>query len=99
MSEIKLPLIDWFDYKNVFTGSLGTDPKTGCLNKTTFNYSVKKRKNDDGETFLIADHYLQPSIMSGEPKSEKITFTTEATAEGIKQTEKWLSDEAHKCNF
>lgn len=41
MNLIKLPSINWFNFGNVFTGSIGTKPEKGCLNSTTFDFKVK----------------------------------------------------------
>ncbi len=44
---LDLPHYSWFFNKqgnyvttNVYTGSLGTDPKSGCVNRTTFFYKI-----------------------------------------------------------
>ena len=39
--DVKLPLLDWFLAGNDYSGSLGTDPNSGCLNITTLKYKVK----------------------------------------------------------
>lgn len=41
MKLIKLPSLNWFNFGNVFTGSIGTEPEKGCLNSTTFDFKVK----------------------------------------------------------
>ena len=42
MKLIEFPSLKWFNFGNVFTGSIGTEPEKGCLNSTTFNFKVKK---------------------------------------------------------
>lgn len=41
MELIEFPSLKWFNFGNVFTGSIGTEPEKGCLNSTTFNFKVK----------------------------------------------------------
>ena len=41
MFDIKLPTLNWFMFKNVYTGSLRTDPTKPMLMCTTFNYKVR----------------------------------------------------------
>ncbi len=41
MFDIKLPTLNWFMFKNIYTGSLRTDPTKPILMCTTFNYKVK----------------------------------------------------------
>ena len=41
MKLIELPSLKWFNFGNIFTGSIGAEPGKGCLNSTTFNYKVK----------------------------------------------------------
>lgn len=42
MKPIVLSTLNWFNFGNAFTGSIGTEKGKGCLNTTTFNYKVKK---------------------------------------------------------
>ena len=46
MKPIVLPTLNWFNFGNAFTGSIGTEKGKGCLNTTTFNYKVKKINNN-----------------------------------------------------
>lgn len=95
---IKLPNYLWFvqehngDYLiNVYSGSLGTDPQEGCINKTTFNYKAfVKLIKDEGPVSFYVEYYWRLPWNQGGATSEVVSMEFDASAESIVKAEKWL---------
>jgi hypothetical protein len=107
---ITLPHYNWFfqiqegkPVTNVYTGSSGTEPSTGCFSITTFDYSVRvdttviKKKDADGnetdeqEPFKIVASWRFTYPFGHDPKfSEPVTEYFENSPEGLALAAKWL---------
>ena len=107
---INLPHYNWFfqiqegkPVTNVYTGSSGTEPSTGCFTITTFDYSVYvdttviKKKDADGneteetEPFKIVASWRYTYPFGHSPRfSEPVTKHFENTPEGLREAAKWL---------
>lgn len=109
---INLPHYNWFyqiqegkHVTNVYSGSSGTEPSTGCLSITTFDYSVYvdltviKKKDAEGndteetEPFKIVAswHYTYPFGHSPQ-FSQTITKVFENSPEGLAEAAQWLEE-------
>ena len=95
---IQLPNRSWFIQKqreayltNVYSGSLGTDPQKGCMNKTTFNYKAfVKVTKDEGPVSFHVEYYWRFPWSQGGATSEVVSMEFDASVEGIAKAEKWL---------
>lgn len=101
---IQLPNYLWFVQEqggkyltNVYSGSLGTDPQEGCMNKTTFNYKafVKTTKDEGHISFYVEYHWRFPWNQGG-AISEVVSKEFDASAESIAKAEEWLVAECCK---
>lgn len=90
MKLIELPSLNWFNFGNIFTGSVGTEPGKGCLNSTTFNYKVKITKEN---TLTVVCWFMLPWNASTN-MSEAAIGLFNADDFGIEVAENWL---IHKC--
>lgn len=90
MKVIELPSLKWFNFGNVFTGSVGTEPEKGCLNSTTFNYKVKIT---DGNKLTVVCWFMLPWNASTN-MDEAVIGLFNADNFGIEIAENWL---IHKC--
>ena len=104
--EIKLPQMSWFHQiadnrpaRNIFTGSLGTDPEHGSIRYTTFNYKVyamdEKVEGSEDEVIIIkAECHTQLPFSKGcecvDFKEAKFEFSNE----GLSQVIQWLLEQA-----
>ncbi|MBE6735037.1 MAG: hypothetical protein E7563_06835 [Ruminococcaceae bacterium] len=104
--EIKLPQMSWFHQiadnrpaRNIFTGSLGTDPEHGSIRYTTFNYKVyamdEQVEGAEEEIIIIkAECHTQLPFSQGckcvDYKEAKFDFSSE----GINQAAQWLLEQA-----
>lgn len=90
MKLIELPSLKWFNFGNIFTGSIGTEPEKGCLNSTTFNYKVKiTDKNKLTAVCCFTLHWNASTNMI-----EAAIGLFNADDFGIEVAENWL---IHKC--
>lgn len=89
MYEIKLPNLLWFQYGNVYTGSLGTDPMTGCMNVTTFNYKVCVSEAK-GRKVLLAAYYFRLPWNAVSNMDEVTIGSFEVSEFGLEVATNWL---------
>lgn len=90
MKLIELPSLKWFNFGNIFTGSIGAEPGKGCLNSTTFNYKVKiTDKNKLTAVCWFTLHWNASTNMI-----EAAIGLFNADDFGIEVAENWL---IHKC--
>ena len=103
---IKLPHYNWFfqiqDRKpvtNVYTGSSGTEPSTGCFSIITFDYKVyvesKVEKNEDGTdappTYRLVAEWRFTYPFGHTPRhTEPESSYFEASPDGLAEAVKWL---------
>lgn len=98
---IQLPSYLWFFQKygngyfiNVFSGSLGTDPKKGCTNHTTFHYKAFVQVGKEGDPVsFYAEYYRRFPWNEGEVTSEKVWMNFEPSQAGIMEAEQWLVEQ------
>ena len=104
---IKLPHYNWFfqmqgkyPITNTYTGSSGTEGRTGCFAITTFNYTVfvntKVKTDEDGKqlepyTFVAEWYYIYPFGHTPQ-RSEVTRCIFENSPEGLAQLTEWLSE-------
>jgi len=98
---IELPNYTWFIQKqgdeyvtNTYSGSLGTDSRGGCINKTTFNYRafVKLKNKKEPVSFCVECYWRKPWTEGG----ETINFNAkefEALQKGIESAAQWLTEQ------
>lgn len=86
MKPIVLPTLNWFNFGNAFTGSIGTEKGKGCLNTTTFNYKVKKINNN---TLLAICWFILPWNAKTNMDEATIGFFN-ADDFGIEVAENWI---------
>ena len=109
---ITLPHYNWFfqiqegkPVTNVFTGSSGTEPSTGCFSITTFDYSVYvdttviKKKDADGneteenEPFKIVAKWRFTYPFGNDPRcSDTVTAQFENSPDGLRAAASWLEE-------
>jgi hypothetical protein len=89
MYEINLPCLKWFLYGNVYTGSLGTDPMTGCMNVTTFNYKVCV-SDVKGRSVLMAAYYFRLPWNARSNMDEVTVGSFEVSEFGLEVAANWL---------
>ena len=105
MNKIKLPPLNWFIQEqngsvitNTYSGSLGTDAKTGCISKPTFNYQVFAELLED--TYRLIAMFCIPELW---PNSDCLigadASAFEATVEGLAEAEDWLCENSAKYGF
>jgi hypothetical protein len=96
---ITLPHYNWFfqiqenkPVTNVFTGSSGTEPRTGCFSIITFDYAVYvDTKVEEGKPYEIVAEWRYTYPFGHIPKSsETVTKRFENTPDGLIQAAKWL---------
>lgn len=95
---IQLPNYLWFVQEqggkyltNVYSGSLGTDPQEGCMNKTIFNYKAfVKITEEEGPVSFCAEYYWRFPWNQGGRTSEVVAMEFDVSAESIAKAEKWL---------
>lgn len=98
---INLPRYIWFIQKqgekyitNIYTGSLGTDPKQGCINKITYNYrAFIKTTKEDGPISFHVEYFWRMPWIDGDAKSELFEKEFVASQEGINKAETWLVEQ------
>lgn len=93
MFDIKLPTLNWFMFKNIYTGSLKTDPTKPILMCTTFNYKVKIIDTKNGIK-LMAMYWFEFPWNQAANMIEATAGELEASDFGLEVAENWL-----KCNF
>lgn len=86
MKPIVLPTLNWFNFGNAFTGSIGTEKGKGCLNTTTFNYKVKKINKN---TLLAICWFILPWNAKTNMDEATIGFFN-ADDFGIEVAENWI---------
>ena len=86
MKPIVLPTLNWFNFGNAFTGSIGTEKGKGCLTTTTFNYKVKKINNN---TLLAICWFILPWNAKTNMDEATIGFFN-ADDFGIEVAENWI---------
>ncbi|MBQ2943646.1 MAG: hypothetical protein IJD93_02965 [Ruminococcus sp.] len=104
--EIKLPQLSWFHQiqdnrpvRNIFTGSLGTDPAHGSLHLKTFNYKVyatdEKREGEDEDTIiLVAECFTQLPFSQKLARVDQRSQSFEYSQQGIAQIISWLEEQS-----
>ena len=101
---IQLPNYLWFIQKqgekyltNVYSGSLGTDPQEGCMDKATFNYKAFiKTEKDVGPIAFRVECFWRLPWNQGGSTTEVVAMEFDASAESITKAEKWLTAEYGK---
>lgn len=103
---IELPNYNWFvtaadgrPSSNTSTGSLGTDPNSGCLKKRTFNYKVSVSNVGKEDVKLIAECWIQPPWNSKNKIENYETKEFECSADGIVLAAQWLTESAKKLDI
>lgn len=103
MKKINLPPLNWFIQEqngsvvtNTYSGSLGTDAKTGCLGKHIFNYKVFAELLEDTYK-LIAMFCIPEPWPNSDCEVDASIF--EATVEGLAEAEDWLCENSEKYGF
>lgn len=91
--DIKLPTLNWFMFKNVYSGSLRTDPTKPILECTTFNYKVRIIDTKNG-TKLLAMYWFEFPWNQAANMIEATAGELEASDFGLEVAENWL-----KSNF
>ena len=108
MSRIVLPYISWFLMKhegrfvtNTHSGSLGTQPDSGCMNVRTFNYRVwvDTKSGKEGEVTLAVEAFItQPWCLGGHKTDvERVDF--ECSDDGVQRATQWLSEKNEGYGF
>ena len=102
---LNLPVFSWFlniqgeiIEMNRFTGSIGTDSKTGSVNRTTFHYELEVK--DDGEhqfTLYASCGWKAPWNQGGE-KLCWFDETFSATPEGLDAAKTWVEEKYAASN-
>lgn len=90
MKLINLPSLNWFNFGNVFTGSIGNEPEKGCLNSTTFDFKVKI--TDKNKLTAVCWYTLPWNVSTN--MSEAAIGLFNADDFGIEVAENWLIE---KC--
>ena len=98
---IRLPIFKWFINKigdetvtNIYTGSHGTDGDTGCVDRSTLNYTVSVEVPNGDRPFFKCECLTKGAWDAGLNWflfSKGCFFGTE---EGLKQLEDWLNLQA-----
>lgn len=103
MNKIKLPPLNWFIQEqngqvvtNTYSGSLGTDAKTGCLGQPTFNYRVFAELL--GDAYKLAVKICIPKPL---PNDDCLVDASafEATADGLAEAETWIGEISETYGF
>lgn len=102
---LKLPDWTWFFNKqgnyvttNVYTGSLGTDLKNGCVNRTTFEFKIFVTHEDGAATATCAEcAWKTPWNQSGE---DLCRFAEEFSgdAAGLASAVAWVEEKFASTN-
>lgn len=99
---IKVPDFCWFVQEqggyyatNEFCGSIGTDPKTGCMNQTLFNYKVSIVMTKEGPTAIRAEYYWSYPWNRGGGRSEVVSTELELAEENLPKAIDWLMEHYH----
>lgn len=92
MKLIELPSLKWFNFGNVFTGSIGTEPEKGCLNTTNFNFKVKITDKNK----LTAVCWFMLPWNASTNMSEATIGLFDADDFGIEVAENWLINKCFK---
>lgn len=106
--KIELPKYHWFLSKcegrfvtNMYSGSAGTAPDTGCIGTRTFNYRVYVdiSGGDENHFRLIAESFIiQPWNLGGR-KTDLEQAEFECSENCVAEVEKWLSEISAKYGF
>jgi hypothetical protein len=95
--EIDLPRLSWFVQKqgssyitNIHTGSIGTIPNAGCLNRNTFNYRVYVNMTDQTRIWLVAECWCRTPWADGSQIISQSKNTFDASDKGLLEVEGWL---------
>ena len=91
MFDIKLPTLNWFMFKNVYTGSLRTDPTKPMLMCTTFNYKVRTIETKN-VVKLMAMHWFELPWNHATNIFEATAGEFDASDFGIEVAENWLKN-------
>ncbi|MBO7217109.1 MAG: hypothetical protein J6V50_00235 [Clostridia bacterium] len=98
---IKLTNYIWFIQEqggkfitNIYSGSLGTNPIRGFMNKTTFNYKAYiKVSKETGPVSFQTEWYLRYPWSTGGKVSETFIKEFSPSQEGINEAENWLIEQ------
>lgn len=89
MYEVKLPTLEWFMHRNVYTGSFRLDFAKGDLCQTTFNYKVKIAEHNS-EAYLAAYCFYMLPWNCCSNMAEVTLGRFEASVFGIEIAENWI---------
>lgn len=91
MEITPLPKLDYFINGSTHTGSVGTDPFTGCMSRTIFMYKALLAKDEDEHSYLAVSCHLQHPWNSSVINDEETKMNFELSNEGIEKAEEWLN--------
>ena len=77
---------------NLYTGSLGTDPLKGSLNRQTFCFKIQVIGDAD-DPALKAECHTQIADKNGVKNDHQQEKTFEPTEEGLTALNEWLDEE------
>lgn len=91
--EITLPDPDWFRRCNaVYTGSAGTSPQKGFMNREIFEY---KAERPEGTEILVVTCRTRPPWNTQENPGKSHSRAFMLDEEGIRLAKMWLEVPAH----
>ena len=90
MYDVKLPPPVFFENGNIYTGSLGTDPKKGFMNITTMHFRVQTVKTEETEKLCASCKFELPWDVYTNISEFAVAFF-EMSARGIEIAENWIS--------
>lgn len=101
MIDVTLPRFDWFcpDLEqpwnfNIYSGSRGTEPSSGCIGSPSFNFKVRIKVEEGQPHKIHATFYIRPRWPKEfNPKRSGEAFF-ECTPKGLEEATAWLSAEA-----
>ena len=97
-SVIYLPSLVWFlgeeklNNHNTYTGSWGTDPLTGCMDRPTFHYKVAIQETEAGRKQLVASCYIRPPWGEGAGPMEVQQQAFALSERGLQAAEGFLEE-------
>ncbi|MCQ2770696.1 MAG: hypothetical protein MJ236_02725 [Clostridia bacterium] len=107
--EFKIPPFVYFygNYDNTkkgntYTGSIGTNPETGCFNTVTFCYKLwltKDEEDPDSIMQLNAKYWYRNPWNSDVKIVDGDSEVFEASEQGVRTAEKWLVKKMTEKSF
>lgn len=114
--EIKLPALEWFTaglgkgdgVGNTWSGSVGTDPQTGCMGRPVFEYGadyvVYSKKDSEGNVIekgkrIDVFRRVRPAWPEKLKPEDTATASFEASQDGLDKALVWLTSELEKSGI